>query len=72
MDPKTPEQLATEWAKENTGLILLTDNPMTKAAEARRAYLAGFEAARLLFMNAWDDGFDAGKQFHLRMEDERQ
>jgi len=58
---KTPEQLATEWAKDNTGIILLSDEPMTRAGEMQRAYLAGFNAAKARFMDAWDDGFEHGK-----------
>ena len=72
MTSKTPEQLATEWAKDNTGIILLSDEPMTRAGEMQRAYLAGFNAAKVRFMDAWDDGFEAGKQFFLKMEDEGQ
>lgn len=70
MEHKTPEQLATDWAKDNTGIILLSDEPMTRAGEMQRAYLAGFNEAKSRFMDAWDMGFEAGKQFFLKMEDE--
>lgn len=69
---KKPEELATDWAKENTGILLLSDEPMTRAGELSRAYLAGFHKARGLYLDAWDDGFEAGKQFFLKMEDEGQ
>ncbi len=70
MTSKTPEQLATDWAKDNTGIILLSDEPMTRAGEISRAYLAGFNEAKNRFMDAWDMGFEAGKQFYLKMQDE--
>jgi hypothetical protein len=70
MTSKTPEQLASDWAKDNTGIILLSDEPMTRAGELSRAYLAGFTEAKNRFMDAWDMGFEAGKQFFLKMQDE--
>lgn len=70
MEAKTPEQLASDWAKDNTGIILLSDEPMTRAGELSRAYLAGFNKAKDRFMDAWDMGFEAGKQFYLKMQDE--
>lgn len=72
MEHKTPEQLAMEWAKNNTGIVILCDDPIVRASEMQRAYLAGFNAARTRFMDAWDDGFEAGKQFTMKMEDAEQ
>ena len=72
MERKTPEQLASDWVKDNTSILILSDEPMTRAGEMHRAYLAGFNAAKVRFMDAWDSGFEAGKQYFLSMEDDRQ
>lgn len=69
---KSPEEIATEWASENTGIILLSDDVMTRSAMSRKAWLAGYEWAKVRFSGAWDDGFEAGKKFAERMEDEGQ
>lgn len=79
MDTKPDEktvsikQAAWAWITDNleaTPPIMLLTEPPRYYPHPEKAFAAGYEFAKKEMMNVWDDAFEAGKQFYLKMADE--
>lgn len=58
---KAVEELAEQWANENSPIILLGNTAQTPRQQVVKAFIGGFMAAMDLSKDVWDAGYEAGK-----------